>query len=474
MERVLRPLPLLGIAFAVRTALALWTWTLGADGAFHLLTAQGLLEGRFGELLGTYNLHPLNPILTAGAGWVLGSVEAGGAAVGVLLSSLALLPLYALTKRFWNESAAGWACALYAVHPTLVHEGTEVLNTGAYLCLFLTSLALGVFALETRRMGIFALAGIACGLLYLTRPEGLLIPAVLVLMAAGRIRREGRRLAGGLLLAGALGLLVALPYLLWIRAHMGTWALTARPAARMLAGTTPVLAGERDEKPLYRIFKAVSRAQFPPLLALLALGLVRARAYGGSRRDLLWAAAIAAGVVAPSAILLLKSGTVNPSQRYYLPAVCLLLPWTAAGLLALRDLCGRYGAIPLALVLGGLLYKDVGPRRDEERTLREAGLWIRANAAPPDGLLLARGEKIAWYAGLKPLGLDMSGGPSTAVASALDTLRREGATLLALDAPALKRYFPPGAEDALREAGLEPIASFQRPGCDDVRVWRKR
>lgn len=472
MERVLRPLPLLGLAFAVRAALAAWTWTLGADGAFHLLTAQGLLEGRFGELLGTYNLHPLNPALTAGAAWILGGLEAGGAAVGALFSSLALLPLFALTRRFWNATMAGWAGLFYALHPTLVYEGTEVLNTGTYLCFFLSTLALGVFALETRRVSLFALAGVSAGLLYLTRPEGLLVPFFLVLMALGRVRDGGRRLLAGALLAGALGLLVAAPYLLWLRSHTGRWTLTARPAARILAAEAAP-PGERDERPYYRIFKAVSRAQFPPLLPLLVLGLVRARRYGGTRRDLAWASVIAAGVVAPSALLLLKSGTVNPSHRYYLPAVCLFLPWTAAGLLAVRDLCGRFGAAPLALVFGLLFLKDVGPRRSEERTLREAGAWIRANAAPADGLLVSRGEKIAWYAGLKPTGLETHGGPDATVPATLEILRREGATLLALDGPSAKRYFPPDVDARLQAAGLQKIASFEREGCESVWIWRK-
>src|SRR5688572_15516294 len=265
MERFLRPLPLLVLAFALRAALALWTSTLAADGAFHLMTAQGLLDGRFGELLGTWRMHPLNPILTAGMGTLLGGVEAGGTVVGVLLSSLALLPLMALARRFWSERIAGWTGLLYALHPTLVHEGTEVLNTGCYLFFFLSALAAGVFAIETRRRALFALCGLACGLLYLTRPEGLLVPFFLALMLLGRLKSDPKRLALGGLLAVAIAVAVSAPYLLWLRSHTGRWTLTTRAAAQLLASPSTEPAAETGRNPAYKIFKTTLKAQYPVL-----------------------------------------------------------------------------------------------------------------------------------------------------------------------------------------------------------------
>jgi 4-amino-4-deoxy-L-arabinose transferase-like glycosyltransferase len=473
LARALRPGPLLLLAFAVRAALALWTETLGADGAYHLRTAQGLLDGRFGELLGTYNLHPLNPILTAGMGLLFGGVEAGGTAVGVVLSTLAVLPLLWLGRRYWNEAVAGGAGLLYALHPTLVHEGTEVLNTGAYLFLFLSALAVGLAALESRRWALFALAGAACGALYLTRPEGLLVPVFLVLLAAGKLRREAKTLLPRALLAAAVALAVAAPYLLWLRGHAGRWTITARPAAAILVAAAPEPAGEARVKPGYKIFKTVMKAQYPLLMPFLLLGLALNRRRGGSRAVLAWTAGLCLATLAPSILLLLKSGTVPPSHRYFLPAVSLLLPWTASGLLAVREAAGRWGWAAPAAVLAVLLAKDVGPRRAEERPVREAGAWIRAQAPPPGTVLLCRSEKIAWYAGLRPEGIAF-GRPEAGVAAVFDAQRRTGAAWLALDAGTRARYMAGDPDAALAAGGFDRVAAFERPGAEDVRVYRRR
>lgn len=472
MERYLRPLPLLGLAFLLRAMLALWTSTLAADGAYHLMTAQGLLDGRFGELLGTYFMHPLNPILTALLGRLLGGVEAGGAAVGVLLSSLALLPLHALTRRFWNERIAGWTGLLYALHPTLLDEGSEVLNTGAYLFFFLSAFALGVFALDSRRRALFALCGASCGLLYLTRPEGLLVPAFLVAMLAGRLKTDGRRLLLDGLLAAAVFLLVASPYLLWLRSHTGRWALTLRQSATLLIAAPEAPAREARANPGYKILKTTLKAEYPALVPFLILGLALQARVGGSRRNLAWAAALGLATVAPSILLLLRSGSVPPSHRYFLPAVCLLLPWTSAGLLFLKDALGRPGWILVGALLAVLIVKDVGPRRAEECTLREAGTWIRGLKLPSDVPLVSRSEKIPWYAGLRHQDIAFRR-PEDALHAVLQAHDASGATLLALDGGTLKRYLPPQFEESLIAAGFERIAAFDRPDADPVRIYRR-
>jgi 4-amino-4-deoxy-L-arabinose transferase-like glycosyltransferase len=470
MERFLRPLPLLGLAFALRAALALWTSTLAADGAYHLATAQGLLDGRFGELLATWRMHPLNPILTAALGMALGGVEAGGAAVGVLLSSLTILPLMALARRFWNERIAGWTGLLYALHPTLLHEGTEVLNTGCYVFFFVSALAAGVFALETRRVALFALCGVASGLLYLTRPEGLLVPFFLALMLLGRLKSDPKRLALGGLLAVAVAVAVSAPYLLWLRSHTGRWTLTSRISAQMLvsSSTEPAEAGRN---PAYKVFKTALKAQYPVLAPLLVLGLIAGRRLGGSRQALAWVGALSAATLAPSILLLLKSGTVPPSHRYFLPAVSLLLPWTAAGLLFLRDAAGKAGWVPVAVALAAMLVKDVGPRRADERGLLQAAAWIRDQRLPAGTPLVSRGEKMPWYAGLAHQGIAF-GRPENAVADVLHAHRISGAPLLALDGESLKRYFPEDVEPSLLAAGFERVAAFEKPGRIPVRIYR--
>ncbi len=471
------------LALAHRAAIALWTTTLAADGAYHLMTAEWISEGRIGHALGSYFMHPLNPALTAAAGALFGGVEAGGYVVGVLMSSLAVLPLWALTRRFWDERHADWAALLYALHPTLALEGAEVLNTGTYLAVFLAALALGVFAIDRGSWLRFALAGAASGLAYLTRPEGLLVGAFLIVLGGARavaLRRRGEkglgRLAAGVALAFLVGLLVASPYLLWIRSHTREWAFTTRIAAQKLLD--PESEGtDRQESAAYQVQKRTVRALYLPLVPFLALGLAVRRGMGQKRATLAWALVIAAATMAPSILLYLRSGTIRPSHRYFLIAAALLLPWTAAGVLFLRDRLEARLSRPVrwvaALVLAAIcLPKTAGPHGAEEAAYRDAGEWIARQGGPEWGSLVTWSEKPAWYARRRPAPLPVLEGSGEARARRLrEACLDASADFLVLDDRTLRRSFTPEFPADLESAGFERAATFEARRKGGMTVW---
>jgi hypothetical protein len=126
----------------------------------------------------------------------------------------------------------------------------------------------------------------------------------------------------------------------------------------------------------------------------------------------------------------------------------------------------------VALLAAVLVGKGLGPRRADERTLLEAGAWIRTLGLPAETRLLSRSEKIPWYAGLSPGNIAFRRGPEGAAEDLLDAVRRWNAPLLALDAESQERYLGADAGAALRGAGFVEAARFERTGCIPVVVYR--
>ncbi len=465
-----RPAPFLfGVAFLHRLLLAVWTTTIASDGAAYLGMAEAFAGGRASHALaGFRGVHPLYPLLVA----ALGASETAAYAVAVLAGAAAVVPLYFLVRAWWSERVAFWSGLLYALHPILTFEGSEVMTTSLFLGLFVTSVALIVFAFEKRSWLLFLLAGAASGLCYLTRPEGvLLLP---IFCGAALARRFGffqpappanlKQYAVGATAFLAALVLVASPYLLWIHAHTGKWSITLRPSAGAVApglgGEAPMHSAPPEETaPRKRSFVDTAR-RFPGalywgLVPFLAIGLAFTPRAGGRWRTLAVPAAVALLTLAPPFLLYFATGGhYAVSRRYFLTSSIFLLPWCAAGLLLAADALKRPWASRalLAVVLAAMVLKDLGPRRAEEAPFVEAGRWLKSQ--PGTGAVLSSRDKLAYYAGARGVILPPSEASAEAYAARLAAFgRANGASHLLLDDGSL-RELPPGLPDALAAASF--------------------
>jgi len=324
----LRPGSPLAVALAaglvVRVARLLRDPLMHPDGPAYLELASALLHGKVLAVLGGY-YSPLYPAAVAGLAATGLRLELAGRATA-LLAGLAALPLlHALARRCAGERAADAAVLVAAVHPALVKASAQVLPetlAGALLLAWLVA----------RRAGV---AGGLAGAAYLARPEGVL----LLPLGLWRLRRA--RLRALVLYAGAAVAIMA-PALIALRAGTGHWQLSPREArVALLSGvpgaTTLAEAALRNPAALL----ARDATELGPLLAIpFVLGVGAARE---TRRPLVVAAWFTALPLA-----------LNPSPRYAVPLVPLLLPATAAGLLALGERLGRHARIATA-ALGAAL-----------------------------------------------------------------------------------------------------------------------
>lgn len=144
------------------------------------------------------------------------STQVASAVAGVLL----VLPTYWLGRSLFASKFAGFAGALlFQVAPTVAHVTSDGLSEALFLLATATAAGCGVRAVRRASTAWFLLCGLAAGLGYLVRPEGLMVVLAVGAVTAGLgiLRRWPRDAAAGRLTALAVGVLaVAVPYMVLI------------------------------------------------------------------------------------------------------------------------------------------------------------------------------------------------------------------------------------------------------------------
>jgi hypothetical protein len=354
---------------------------LFADGLRYVAQARAIDRGDWSAAVRRAVDHPAYPLAVAVAhravygldespvGWQR-SAQGVSAAAGVAL----VVPMYLVAAELFGGSAAWFGVALVFVVPVPGHVMADALSESTFL-LFWTW---GVwFVLRYLRAGATAwlLPALASGALaYLSRPEGLLLPAALAMTVALSRFIPAARLAPRRWWA-AMGLLVVGPAALvgpYVAARGG---LATKPAVARLLGVAPPSrpdAVER-ERPLdpsqstlttYALAAraagaAVRDTVTAPLLPFAALGVwaaVRRR-----RRPRAWMFLGVAGGASVLALVRLHATGGYCTPRH---ALLLALPLIAASASGLR--------VALAIAVRSMRVGWLGSR------LRDPGLSARA------------------------------------------------------------------------------------------------
>lgn len=213
------------------------------DEGYYLLLARSLREGHGFMLNGLPHvaLSPLQPVIVAGLSLLgipdLWASRLLAAACGALL----VLPAASLARRGFGERGARSAAIFVALCPALLtylpffpgqgwnlYFGSEPL----YLLLALSAVAVGVRAALDEPWQLWLGAGALGSLAWLTRLEGIVLSAALGLSMLGMLAYR-RRLALWPRAAAALavGVVIALPYLLYLHGALGRWAISGRVQA---------------------------------------------------------------------------------------------------------------------------------------------------------------------------------------------------------------------------------------------------
>jgi len=220
---------LAAVAAAIRLFLVVTSYCISADGVAYIAMAREFYAGRPREAL-AWVFSPLYPFLVSIIYRAIGNWELAGELLSVALGTAGVVWLYYLMREaYGRRGVAAGAAALAAIHPMLAAYSASARTEAGYIALLTATLLLVVRGVKRQRLADVAAAAIVCGLAYLYRTEAIGVPALLAAMLAGGSFVWRRwTLRWGLAAAGvliAIFLLVAAPYLLWLRAFTGHWTV---------------------------------------------------------------------------------------------------------------------------------------------------------------------------------------------------------------------------------------------------------
>ncbi|HEX3446885.1 MAG TPA: glycosyltransferase family 39 protein [Isosphaeraceae bacterium] len=479
----------MGLLMAAAAVLLGWVLrhkeTSFADGLRYIHQAEKIQAATWRDGLVKGIDHPLHPLGIAAVHRVLGGTDPTSwqIAASVLCFTSAVLlviPIYLLTLELFGEKTAWLGCLLVMVNPIIGYVVVNVLSESTFLLWWSFGLWGSVRFLREGRFFWLPLAIGFGALAYLTRPEGMLLPAALVLTLlvlplsrATRINWPRWWRAIGFLLTGVV-LLVG-PYIA-LKGSVGT-----KPGIARVLGLAPrslSLALER-EKPIppeqtdfdtYRIatirmLKVFRAAVTPPLFTVALLGIVLAAplaAKGRARAGLFLTIVLAASAVA--LVRLHATGGYCTVRHGLVPGIILTLA-AAYGLtwliekvsipgrwLGQADLRLRPGPAIWALLIGGAVVfpniQSQGPPVPGPFSVyRETGHWIAENTTAQDKVL----DLTDWS-------LFFSGRPGYIFANVYEAPADPSTRWLVVRAPHVNGHWH--YSEVLREliAGREPVA----------------
>lgn len=382
-----------------RVIMALRITTISPDGTLYVTMARALEHGDLQTALAIQlNIYPL--ILAAlhqiGFDWVL-----AGKVWGVLVSTVAVLPLFGWARRQFDDRIAAVGCVLYATHPKLIECSPELIRDPTFWLLLATSVYLLWRAVTEVRVAFYALAGVGMALAILTRFEGNFLFILLLLWTAGRFlaltESRGRLVFGAVLCAAVLPILLSTASLILLGSNWNTDLYRLVPLDRVqnwLASWTISTSTTGYEGHMLWNFLDTMQRGLGAFYALLMFGGLWAWRREWARRDnqplFYFAMAVTGGIW----IHLSYMGQI--SSRYALSIVILAVPYTSLGLLSLLGLISRTiarfssrawlrVAVPAAvvLVIAAVSCGDALSNHYDSRESRaELGRWIRATYGP--------------------------------------------------------------------------------------------
>ncbi len=183
------------------------------DGYYYISLASSCQVGNWAEAFSYLNLNIYPLILLGlhklGLNWLIAAKF-----WSVLLSSLAVLPLFGWVRRLFCDQVAWSACFLYAVHAEFVEFSMEPIRDPTFWCLFNLGLYATLRATSEAKLRWFFAGGLTLALAVHTRSEGwlLLIPFAMWFGRQWVVNQKGRKrlLTGGALWLAVTPLLIVL------------------------------------------------------------------------------------------------------------------------------------------------------------------------------------------------------------------------------------------------------------------------
>lgn len=471
------------VAFGLYLALFRFSYMIDYDFYVWVEGAKTLRQEGIGAVGKVYKEPLLSLLLNLVAPIFGGDYEWAGKAISLLSGSIAIgLLLLLAYELFGSRLLALLTALLVAVHPQTLYYSTHPFSEALYLCLILAALLSFRKVYQGGSILLAAICGMILGLAFLTRIPGIATVLTLLLLtfaalAAGRFRS---RPAIARFAAVAMGfLLLAGPYWVSIHHHTGHWRLSNKvdpnvlireaysahdPAQkvenyeRLLYGRDGAAAPEQSglftsllHQPLpvlkayrHQFYLGLQLAHFVFPLALVGLGLIALVRLAMGGDDARSRGIIYLSMLAP--FFAYPLGHVELRYMAPLIPVFVLLAvegtrWAISYLPRLfrqerTEAMVKRASLGLAVMATVVILAWSGRELaaylqrtpwSEPIELKQAGLWLKARAAP-DAVIMARKPMTAFYAARPWVPL-----PYIDYEGLLRSLREQRASFLVMD-----------------------------------------
>jgi 4-amino-4-deoxy-L-arabinose transferase-like glycosyltransferase len=285
----LRDLGLVALLLAVAVGVHVWllrhTEVAARDSIGFIRYALQFEQNSWGQVLRGNHQHPGYPLSVLAvsvpvrafvhaplADLMRLSAQLASAMAAILL----VVPMYFLGKLLYDRATGFWAALVFQCLPITGHILSDGLSEALFLLLTATTLLLASRGVRDRSPLCFALCGVFSGLAYMTRPEGVLLPAAALLVLLGlQCTRAWRRPWKNTLACAASLTLAAVaagsPYFL------ATGQFTTKPSGHQILGypkePPPAPHAEAAAPVLLAAVPAVVLSNDGPLLWRLLRGL---------------------------------------------------------------------------------------------------------------------------------------------------------------------------------------------------------
>jgi len=416
-------------ALAIRLYLLFSNFCISADGVEYVAMAQRFAAGEPGTALASV-FSPLYPWLISLLHNIIPNWELAGELISAAFGTATIPFIYLLMLRvFHRRTIALGAAAVAAIHPDLAGFSASVRTEAGYIFLMVAAMYLLIAGIEEKRTFRTALAGMSGGIAYLYRAEGIgfvIVSVPFLLLGALWWGRWSVRIAlRSAAVLAAVFLVVASPYLIYLRIESGHWIVshelnvaTSAGMMRTAVNKAPweALARSKDVSllaPLYTdpraylhkvaydlvmSFYYFAEALGPLLTAFLVLGLL---VHG---RDLFrsWSECSLAGLVI---FYFCGFSLFNTGPRFMVHLIPYTFGWLMIGFERASEWLGRFvlpnriraPAALAAVVALVLLPQTLWPLGYDIRGLRYAGEDIARRGESTPGIV-ARDNRVAFYA----------------------------------------------------------------------------
>lgn len=215
---------------------------IGPDAAEYVRLARHLAAGEFTEGVNSY-WAPLLPLLISVPSFFTNSYLLPTLIISFVTGSLAALAVYYLTKQSYGRRAAVIAAAIAILYPHLLRSTFDFGTENIYLLLISSAIIIFWQALRRNSAKNFLLTGILLGLGYLTRPEAFgylffFIPWIVLDKFFSKQKVFSRTLFKNALLLFFGFVLIASPYIFYLRSVTGNWTISEKFAKHVAGDET--------------------------------------------------------------------------------------------------------------------------------------------------------------------------------------------------------------------------------------------